>query len=208
MNRLILVFMCCIASAMQAYNYKSFFEKVSINEIGSLSVAPLTYDTIIMDHHFPNDAIYIVPNYKFTPKSDVLKDIDIIILGDVYFMKTNKGTYDSAVLESIGIHAVVLKGTEGETIYLTSPNELNRQTKTKSFYWLLNDVKKDFLKRMKHSIFKVNRTDAHGVSVGWGYKISIGKSQNIISYDLHGRHADGQPTSGIYIQNGRKHAVK
>lgn len=161
---------------IESEGFGDIFVKKSTNDIGAYPYAKCNYDTIVVDHHFPESAVFLIPNHNVELKGEISQqDYLIRVEGQLFFKKVTDNWYNCTKNDSVQLHRITICKRNNTILRITNSKDMSQELAKIISPDIYKTIRDDFLLRMKYSKIKLNRNDVPSVILSWSYK--IGKSE-------------------------------
>ena len=172
MRLLFLFVISILTNALYSQVSDDFFCKLSVIDVNPIHLENLTYDSIVIDNHFPYDAILCIPNYSISKDMDSISEYTFNVMGVVKFTPNADKTFCYDKIDTISINSIYLAKHGERLLYQKKGEKYSCFSELLIQPSILDSIKTDFLRRMSKCVYISKNKNVSGVTVGWIYRLS------------------------------------
>ena len=156
-----IILLCCLlASCNTQMPINEFFCIMSTKDVPDVSIDSIQFQRVYIDGSCIKCGTIENPLFCDNIKYDTLSRYRVVVVGNVFFEQDDDSQEEYEKIDSVGIESfIVIRPNSPREFYSNNPNWSNKRWKECPLpKRVLEEIKKDFLKRMKYKRYRFNKS--------------------------------------------------
>ena len=161
MKNLQIILLCCLlASCNTQMPINEFFCIMSTKDVPDVSIDSIQFQRVYIDGSCIKCGTIENPLFCDNIRYDTLSRYRVVVVGNVFFEQDGDSQEEYEKIDSVGIESfIVIRPNSPREFYSNNPNWSNKRWKECPLpKRVLEEIKKDFLKRMKYKRYRFNKS--------------------------------------------------